>query len=136
MDELETSSTFLVGVPFNVVVVLLPERFQIISSASPLNAGIRLLPYTFGAALGAVFANLISSTRKIAVVYILLSGALLQLVGLVLLSTLPTTGKFPSRGFGFETLAGTGVGVSFGILVLATPFVANPKDLGRFLLSR
>ena len=113
-----------------MIVVLLPQRFQTISSASPLNAGIRLLPYTFGSALGALLANLISSTRKVAVAYILLCGALLQLLGLVLLLTLPTTREFPAKGFGFEALAGMGVGVSFGILVLATPFVANPKDLG------
>lgn len=108
----------------------LPQRLQTVSSASPLNAGIRLLPYTFGAALGAVLANVVGSKRRLAVVYILSFGALLQLTGLVLLSTLPTTRDFPARGYGFETLAGFGVGVTFGILVLVTPFVANPEDLG------
>ncbi|MCJ1467259.1 hypothetical protein MMC07_005883 [Pseudocyphellaria aurata] len=122
-------TTFLVGAPFNAVVVSLPQRSQAVSGASPLNAGIRLLPYTFGAALGAVFGNIIGSKRRVAVVHILFLGALLQLLGLVLLSTLPTTKEFPARGYGFETIAGFGVGVTFGILLLATPFVANPRDL-------
>lgn len=129
------SITFLVGAPFNAVVVSLPQRSQAVSGASPLNAGIRLLPYTFGAALGAVFGNIIGSKRRVAVVHILFLGALFQLLGLVLLSTLPTTKEFPARGYGFETIAGVGVGVTFGILLLATPFVANPRDLGKFFCT-
>lgn len=111
--------------------MLLPQRLQTISGTSPLAAGIRLLPYTFGAALGAVFANIMGSKRRIAVIYILFLGALLQLLGLVLLSTLPTTRELPAKAYGFETLAGVGVGVTFGILVLATPYVASPRDLGK-----
>ncbi|MCJ1349663.1 hypothetical protein MMC31_007904 [Peltigera leucophlebia] len=122
-------TTFLVGVPFNAIIVILPQRFQTTSGASPLSAGIRLLPYTFGAALGAVFANVIGSKRRIAVIYILFLGALLQLLGLVLLSTLPATRDLPGKAYGFETLAGVGVGVTFAILVLATPYVASPRDL-------
>lgn len=110
--------------------MLLPQRLQTISGASPLAAGIRLLPYTFGAALGAVLANVMGSKRRIAVIHILFLGALLQLLGLVLLSTLPTTRELPAKAYGFETLAGVGVGVTFGILVLATPYVASSRDLG------
>lgn len=128
----ECSTTFLVGAPFNAVVVSLPQRSQAVSGASPLDAGIRLLPYTFGAALGAVFGNILGSKRRVAVVHILFLGALLQLLGLVLLSTLPTRRQFPAKGYGFETIAGVGVGVTFAILLLATPFVANPRDLGKF----
>ena len=98
-------------------------------------AGIRLLPYTFGGALGAVFANIIGAKRRFAVIYILFLGAVLQLVGLVLLSTLPTVREFPAKGYAFETIAGLGIGVTFGILMLATPFVANPRDLGKFYFS-
>lgn len=110
--------------------MLLPQRLQTISGASPLAAGIRLLPYTFGAAFGAVLANVIGSKRRIAVIYILFLGALLQLLGLVLLSTLPIIRELPRKAYGFETLAGVGVGVTFGILVLATPYVASSRDLG------
>lgn len=110
----------------------LPQRSQAISGVSPLNAGICLLPYTFGAALGAVFGNIAGSKRRVAVVNLLLLGAILQLLGLALLSTLPVTKGFPTKGYGFETIAGFGVGVTFGIMILATPFMANPRDLGKF----
>lgn len=110
----------------------LPQRSQAVSGTSPLNAGVRLLPYTFGAALGGVLANILGSKRRVAVIHILFLGAVLQLLGLVLLSTLPITREFPAKGYGFETIAGVGVGVTFAILILATPFVANPRDLGKF----
>lgn len=113
----------------------LPQRSQAVSGTSPLVAGIRLLPYTFGAALGAVFSNILGAKRRVAVIYIMFSAALLQLVGLVLLSTLPTARDFPAKGYAFETVAGFGMGITFGILMLATPFVANPRDLGKFHFS-
>lgn len=62
--------------------------------------------------------------------YLLLVGALCQVLGLGLLSTLSTSADFPAAGYGYEVLAGVGVGITFGILVLATPFVAEPRDLG------
>lgn len=124
------STSFLVRVPFNAIIVLLPQRLQTISGVSPLAAGIRLLPYTFGAALGAVFATIIGSKRRIAVMYILFFGALLQLLGLLLLSNFPITRDLPGKAYAFETLAGVGVGVTFGILILATPYVASTRDPG------
>ncbi|KAF2190024.1 major facilitator superfamily transporter [Zopfia rhizophila CBS 207.26] len=122
-------SNFLAGMPFNVVVVFLPQRFQTVSGTSPLTAGIRLLPYTFGAAIGAALAMVASSKRRVAVVYILLVGATLQVIGITLLSTLPNTQEFPAKAYGFETIAGVGMGVSFGMLVLATGFVMQGPDL-------
>ncbi|KAF2728284.1 putative efflux pump antibiotic resistance protein [Polyplosphaeria fusca] len=121
--------TFLAGVPFNVVVVFLPQRLQIVSGQTPLDAGIHLLPYTFGAAFGAALANALGSKRRLAIAHVLLIGAALQVLGLALLSTLPITNVFPSKGYGFATLAGIGMGLSFGMLVLATPFMVDQQDL-------
>lgn len=123
-------TTFLVGVPFNVVVVTLPQRFQAVSGTTALGAGIRLLPYSFSASFGALTANIAGAKGKIAPMYLLFVGALCQVLGLSLLSTLSTSAAFPAAGYGYEVLAGVGVGVTFGILVLATPFVAEPRDLG------
>ncbi len=131
-----SSSSFLAGVPFNVAVITIPQRLQAISGATPLEAGIRLLPYTVGVALGAVAANVAGSKRRLAVVYILLFGALLQVLGLAFLCTFPTTSAFPSKGYGFEVLAGFGLGVTFGCLVLTTPFVVDQTDLGKSCNNR
>ncbi|KAF2490388.1 MFS multidrug transporter-like protein [Lophium mytilinum] len=122
-------SSFLAGVPFNVVVIFLPQRLQVVSGESALKAGIHLLPYTFGAAFGAVLANVFGSKRRLPVAYVLLIGAGLQTIGLALLTTLPTTSEFPNSGYGYAAIAGAGMGMSFGILVLATPFMAGQENL-------
>lgn len=118
------------GVPFNFVVVTLPQRFQAVFGTTALGAGIRLLPYMLSTSLGALAANIIGAKGRVPPIYLLFFGALLQVLGLALLSTLPTAGVFPAEGYGYETLAGAGVGVTFGILILATPFVAEARDLG------
>ncbi|MCJ1380726.1 hypothetical protein MMC17_003834 [Xylographa soralifera] len=121
--------TFLVGVPFNVVVVTLPQRFQVVSGTTAFGAGLRLLPYSFSASFGAFVANIAGAKGKIAPIDVLFVGALFQVLGLALLSTLTTSASFPAAGYGYEVLAGMGIGLTFGILVLATPFIAEPRDL-------
>lgn len=123
-------STFLLGVPFNVIIVFVPQRLQTICGVSALGAGERLLPYTFSAAFGAVIAMVLGSKRRVAVVHILILGALLQTLGFALLTTLPATSEWPDRAYGFLVIAGIGLGISFGICILATPFVVAPKHIG------
>ena len=124
-------TSFLVGVPFNVVIVSLPQRFQAVSDTSAFGAGVRLILYSLTAALGSTAANIACAKGNIPPIYLLVLGATLHVLGIALLSTLPIIGAFPSAGYGYEVLAGTGVGVTFGILVLTTPFVVEARDLGK-----
>lgn len=71
------------------------------------------------------------SKRRVAVVHILILGSLLQTVGLALLTTLPATTEWPDRAYGFLVIAGVGLGISFGIGILATPFVVAPRNIGK-----
>lgn len=98
---------------------------------TPLVAGVRLIPYIFTASIGSLVANIVAVKAKIPPIHLLFFGTVLQVLGLVLLSTLPVAEKFPTEGYGYEVLAGIGVGVTFGILILTTPFVADAKDLGQ-----
>lgn len=122
-------SNFLCGAPFNVVVVFVPQRLQIVSGTSALDAGIRLLPYTFSAALGGVL-SMVASKRKIAVVHVLLFNAVLQTVGIVLLSTLPNTTEWPPRAYVYLIVAGVGMGGSFSMLQLTTGIIMQGPHLG------
>ena len=124
-------STFLLGMPFNVIIVFVPQRLQTVCGVSPLGAGERLVPYSFSVAFGATLGFILGSKRRLAVVHILMIGAMLQIVGLALLSTLPATTEWPDRAYGFLVIAGVGLGISFGICILATPFVVAPKNIGK-----
>ena len=122
--------SFFVGVPFNALVVTLPQRFQALDALSPLDAGIRLLPYTAVSPVCSVVANAAASKGRVPLVYLLLLGAICQLVGVILLSTLNSI-DFPSAGLGYEAVAGAGVGITFSILVLGTPFTVEPRNIGK-----
>ena len=128
------STTFLVGVPIHVVIVSLPQRFQAVNNTSALGAGIRLIPYSLVTALASAGANILCSKKAIPPIYFLVFGAIVQVVGIALLATLPATGGFQAAGYGYEVLAGAGAGITFGILILATPFVVEARDLGKLYL--
>jgi hypothetical protein len=122
--------TFIVGIPFNALIVNLPQRFQALDDKSPLEAGLQILPYTVVSPVCSVVSNVVASKTKIPLVYLLLAGAVCHLVGVSLLSTLDDI-DFPAAGLGYEAIAGAGVGITFSILVLGTPFVVNPRDIGK-----
>ncbi len=64
-------------------------------------------------------------------IYLFLFGALLQVLGLSLLSTLPTDSHVLAAMYGYEILTGVGFGITFAILMLGTPFVVEKRDLGQ-----
>lgn len=117
-----------VGVPFTVLVVDLPQRFQTVNDLSALDAGVRLLPYAIFAPFGSLVSNIIFMRRKSPLI-LLGAGASLQLVGLVLLATLPISASVPAAQYGYQIIAGFGVGISFGTLVTITPSSVEPRDL-------
>jgi hypothetical protein len=124
-----------------MAIIMLPQRFQIVSETSALNAGIRLLAFSVTSAIAGGTSNIMSKKARIPFIYTLLLASVLHTVGVAMLSTLPETKHFPVVGYVYEALAGTGVGMTFGILLLATPFVVEPRDLGtlpshRFLFRK
>ena len=121
-------TTFLVGSPYNVVVVAIPQRLQTVSAMSVLDAGIRLIPFSLSGALSSALANMVCSRFHIPPFFFLLLGAALNLTGLSLLSSLPLD-DFPRSGYAYEAITASGIGCTFGILVLATPFMVAARDL-------
>ncbi|OOO09604.1 major facilitator superfamily MFS_1 [Aspergillus oryzae] len=128
--------TFASGCPWNVIVVYLAQRFQVLERLSPVDAGIRLIPYSALATVGTAGANLACLRGRIPFVYLILFGSLLQTVGMALFSIIPQTNSFPSAGYGYEVIAGAGIGVTIGICVLAVPYVVETRDLATGALNQ
>ncbi|KAJ5758666.1 major facilitator superfamily domain-containing protein [Penicillium odoratum] len=122
-------TSFIVGIPYNSIIVYLPQRFQALLGDSALMAGIRLLGYSGVTAFSSTIAIVISTRLGIPFLPILLTGAVLNLVGIVLLSTLPTSNVFPAAGYGYEVIAGCGMGIAYGISIFSVPYLLSPKDL-------
>lgn len=119
--------------PFVVSIIDLPLRFQAVNGRTPFDAGVGLLPFAFSASLGSAIAAMIASKLKVMPIYILFGGAVLQTVGIVLLSLLDTSQNVWSAQYAFEVIAALGAGGNTGTLILTTPFVINGKDRGMAL---
>jgi hypothetical protein len=120
--------SFFLGVPFTMLVISLPQRFQTVNSMSALDAGVRLLPYAMLAPIGSLVSNIIFMRRPVPLL-LLVAGAGFQIVGLALLVSDPVREYIPAKLYGYEILAGFGVGITFGTLVTITPASVEARDL-------
>lgn len=118
--------------PYNIIVIDIPQRFQDIYGTSPLEAGVRLIPFNFLIATGTVFINVLAGKTHIPPIYLLFAGSVIQLIGLTLFSTLPSSLTIPSVIYGYEVISGFGIGTVMGMLLLIPPQVVEPRDLGMF----
>ena len=103
-------SQFLLGMPFYVLFVQLPQRFQAVNFTSAERAGILLLPATMLTPLGALLAGALA--KKITPEIILIGAAALVCLGVGLLGSLPSqSGVWPGI-YGYEIIAGFGLGLA------------------------
>ena len=73
-------------------------------------------------------ASMSASKFKIPLVLILITGTTLQVVGFVLLAKIPLSEVIYQPQYGFNVIAGLGVGINAGILILMTPFIVEKRD--------
>ncbi|KAJ3580399.1 hypothetical protein NPX13_g165 [Xylaria arbuscula] len=121
------SFAFLGG-PFVISVYQLPQRFQLVNGLSGLDAGVRLIPFTLASPVGTGFAASVAGRLKIAPIWIIITGAALQVVGFSLLGTLPHTLDILPRTYGFEIIAGFGCGMNLALLFVIIPNVVDDRD--------
>ncbi|KAJ5773265.1 hypothetical protein N7457_008161 [Penicillium paradoxum] len=122
-------SSFVIGAPYNVVLVYVPQQAQVLLDKSPLEAGIYLIGYSAVAAIAAAIINIASSRGRIPFIYTLLVGCVIHTVGVGLLSTIATSRGFHATDIVYLVIAGTGMGLTMGILVLSTPYIVEDRDL-------
>ena len=94
------------------------------------------MPFTFAAPLGSMLSALIAGKFKVPPLYIVIVASILQVIGFVLLSTLPASAKLIPAQYGYEIIAGFGCGINISLLVLMTPFSVEEQDNGEFFYFR
>ncbi|KAJ5175069.1 uncharacterized protein N7482_000946 [Penicillium canariense] len=122
-------TSFVTGAPFNVVLVYVPQQAQLLWDKSPLDSGIYLIGYSAVAAIAAVIINFVSSRGRIPFIYSLLVGCVIHTVGIGLLSTIATSRAFHATDIGYGVIAGVGMGLILGTLMLSTPYIVEDRDL-------
>lgn len=108
---------------------------QIVNGLSPVQAGVRFIPFTLAAPLGSVIAPTIAKLARVPPIFLVLSSALFQVLGLALLTTLPASTALLPAQYGYQIIAGFGCGINITPLVLMTPFCVQERDKCTNLLS-
>ncbi|KAF7881905.1 uncharacterized protein EAF02_006593 [Botrytis sinoallii] len=117
------------GVPFVTLVIEIPQRVQNISNTSTLIAGVRVLPYTMSVAVGSAITGGLTAKGRIPPIYVLITATILQILGTGLLYSIPVTAHMPASFYGYEVLAGMGVGLGLTTLLSITPFIVEKRLL-------
>lgn len=108
----------------------LPQRFQFVNRLSPLQAGIRFIPFTVAAPVGSVLAPVLAMEFKLPLVYFVLVASLIQVVAHALLGTLSESVHIFAAQYGYQVLAGFGCGINITLLTLMAPFTVEGRDKG------
>ena len=118
---------FLSGYCYLALVITLPERFQIVNGDSALMAGVHLLPMLGATAMGSIVAGAFSKKRN-NTSRTLVVAACFQVIGLGLLTTFdhPSSPVVPQ--FGYQTVFGLGVGLTFSSATILTKIQASGRD--------
>lgn len=121
--------------PFYVIFVQLPQRFQTVNFTTAERAGILLLPCTLVSPLGAMIAGL--ATKKVAVEYVLITAAAVVCIGTGLLGALPTYSHVWPGTYGYEIIVGLGLGLSSppGYMLLSTSIAEKDISVGTGALN-
>ncbi|KAL8640452.1 MAG: hypothetical protein Q9226_008745 [Calogaya cf. arnoldii] len=122
------SSGFLTGFPFMVIIIFLPQRFQIENNLSPVDAGVKMLALLLLSAFGAGLAGFICSKKNISW-YLLVLSNILQVIGLGLLSSLPSSETVLARQYGYQVTLGLGFGLGLSSLVIVSRVEVDDSDL-------
>jgi MFS family permease len=121
--------------PFYVIFVQLPQRFQSVNFTTAERAGILLLPCTLVAPIGALAAGI--ATKKIATEYVYIAGTAVICLGTGLLGSFPTGTHLWAGTYGYEIIVGIGLGLASppGYMLLSTSVAQKDTSVGTGALN-
>ncbi|KAL4922920.1 MFS general substrate transporter [Aspergillus aurantiobrunneus] len=124
-----TGTALLSGVPFMTVVLELPGRFQLLNNMSGLDSGVRILPFTLTIALASALAGGLTASGHVPPFIVFLASSALQVLGVGLLYSVHPSGDLGPSVYGYELLAGMGVGLNLTTATLVVPSLVERRSL-------
>lgn len=128
------STTALAGFSFFIVIIGLPQRFQIVNGNDTVMAGVHLLPMLVALGTGAVVGAMVSIRRNHTFPVLCIASCFV-LTGCGLLSTASGDLKIPSSLYGYQVIHGFGVGLTMGAITLMVAVEAEFQDAGKLLAN-
>ncbi|THV49260.1 hypothetical protein BGAL_0204g00150 [Botrytis galanthina] len=120
--------SLLSGIPWNAITINLPQRLQVVNGMSPVAASVRLIPFTALIAFGSVIANVFLKLH-VPPIYLMFIGSCLQVIGVALLSTVSKDTHIDHAIYGYEVIAGLGIGIVIAMIIVVPPHVVEKRDL-------
>jgi len=129
-------SMFLLGMPFSVMFIQLPQRFQGVNFTSAERAGILLLPVSLLTPVGAMVGGALNA-RKVPAEYLLLTGTAVISIGTGLLSSLSVESSISPITYGYEVIIGFGLGLASSpyFIILYTCVEEKDAPVGTGILN-
>ncbi|KAL8949772.1 MAG: hypothetical protein Q9222_004151 [Ikaeria aurantiellina] len=116
---------FFTGSAYLTMVIVLPQKFQVVNSDSALHAGLRILALMMSFSIATIVTSILTEKKKVPPLYTLLTAGCLQIIGVGLMTSLSTTQhSFPAAEYGFQIIMGFGFGLSISTLIMTVPIVA------------
>ncbi|KAF2740518.1 MFS general substrate transporter [Polyplosphaeria fusca] len=119
---------FLLGFPFYVTFIQLPQRFQAVNNKSAERSGILLLPLSLLTPVGAMLAGTLIG-KWIAAEFVLMIATAIITISFGLLSSLPTSTTLPVAAYGYEILAGFSLGFATAPYYFLLATSIDEKDI-------
>ncbi|KAI2470152.1 MFS general substrate transporter [Annulohypoxylon bovei var. microspora] len=120
--------TFCTGYIYLSILIILPERFQIVNGQNALYSGVHLLPMLGATSFGAFFAGAFSRKHNNTSWTLMLAHAF-QLLGIGLMSMLKDATTEIKAQYGFQVLLGLGFGLSLGSGTIMASVQSHSQDL-------
>ena len=124
------------GIPTTALVIIIPQRFQTVYNLSPIEAGVRLIPFNLLISFACVVVNIVAMKTRIKPIWLLFIGSTLQVIGISLFATLSDHKTLNAPIYGFEIVSGFGIGMVIGILLVIPPQLVETRDLGNVEFSQ
>lgn len=112
--------------------IIIPQRFQTVYNLSPIEAGVRLIPFNLLISFACVVVNVVAMKTRIKPIWLLFIGSTLQVIGISLFATLSDHRRLNAPIYGFEIVSGFGIGMVIGILLVIPPQLVETRDLGKY----
>ena len=88
----------------------------------------RLMPFNFFISIGGTLTNFIASKLKVAPIWLMFFGTVVEPLGVGLLANLPSTGSSPGVVYFYEIMAGIGTGFIWGMVIVIPPFLVQSQE--------
>ncbi|XDG03758.1 hypothetical protein ABKA04_003373 [Annulohypoxylon sp. FPYF3050] len=123
------ANAFLSGAISTTCLIQVPIFSQAAVGTSALGAGVHLIPYTLAMEIGAMLVAASIAKRRLPPVHLALVAAVMQLVGVILLSIQSPNNPGYRGMYGIEAIIGLGVGAAIAVTTLMMPYATEKQDL-------